>query len=77
MTSNFIACCCSFPQSQASTVELEKLRTEHARCKEQFEQQQKRINTLAEQIEGQSDEILAIKWVAFDWNRYPATTTLV
>ncbi|CAL8089374.1 unnamed protein product [Calicophoron daubneyi] len=48
-------------QSQASNVELEKLRNEHARCKEKFDQQTKRINTLAEQIESQSDEILAIK----------------
>ncbi|TPP44814.1 PI-3-kinase kinase SMG-1 [Fasciola gigantica] len=48
-------------QAQASPVELEKLRSEHAHCKEQFEQQRKRINTLAEQIESQSDEILAIK----------------
>ncbi|KAF8567527.1 hypothetical protein P879_02844 [Paragonimus westermani] len=48
-------------QNQASSVELEKLRAEHSKCKEQFEQYTKRINTLANQIESQSDELLAIK----------------
>ncbi|GAA36649.1 PI-3-kinase-related kinase SMG-1 [Clonorchis sinensis] len=48
-------------QNQTSSVELEKLRAEHARCQEQFDKQTKRINTLSQQIESQSDEILAIK----------------
>ncbi|KER30397.1 LOW QUALITY PROTEIN: hypothetical protein T265_13171, partial [Opisthorchis viverrini] len=49
-------------QNQTSSVELEKLRAEHARCQEQFDKQTKRINTLSQQIESQSDEILAIKF---------------
>ncbi|CAH8627051.1 unnamed protein product [Dicrocoelium dendriticum] len=48
-------------QGQVSSVEFEKLRTEHSRCKEHIDQQTKRIETLARQIENQSDELLAIK----------------